>query len=51
MAVVEIPAMGYGTWKISKSVASIAVYEAIKFAGVSFANIDFNDKLYSEICT
>lgn len=31
----EIPAMGYGTWKIARSVASIAVYEAIKFAGVS----------------
>ena len=31
----DIPAMGYGTWKISKSVAANAVYEAIKFAGVS----------------
>ena len=34
-AVLEIPAIGYGTWKIARSVASIAVYEAIKFAGVS----------------
>eukprot|EP01035_Chromulina_nebulosa_P031393 gene31393-41851_t len=33
-AVLEIPAMGYGTWKIARSVASIAVYEAIKFAGI-----------------
>ena len=37
MALVQIPAMGYGTWKISRSVASTAVYEAIKLAGVSLS--------------